>query len=396
MNKKNISPYLRRAWAEIDLDAAKYNFEELRRIVGDKLICAVIKANAYGHGAVRLAELYCELGADCLAVSNLGEALELRRAGIELPILILGYIAPEAAPLASDTDTTLTVYSLPFAEALSKVLSHVGKTVKVHLKFDTGMGRIGFIPEISGENALPDAVTAAGLPRLSVDGAFTHLAVADGGSDLTMAEYTREQAKRFFFAMSYLKERGIAPCVKHISNSAAVLDYPELSVDMVRLGVSLYGLSPSPLIRNPFRPHPMMTLKSVISHIKTVSAGTSVSYGRTFIADHDMRVATVPIGYADGLARSSSHLGVRLTVRGRAVPIIGRVCMDQLMLDVTGTGAELFDEVLIFGAGAYESADTFAEKNGTIGYESVCAVGHRVPRIYKKNGAVEATVDYIG
>ncbi len=396
MNKISISPHLRRAWTEIDLDAARYNFEELRRIAGDKLICAVIKANAYGHGAVRLAELYCELGADFLAVSNLGEALELRHAGIELPVLVLGYIAPEAAPLAADYNITLTVYSLPYARALCEALLPLGKTVKIHLKFDTGMGRIGFIPEIWGENALSDAVLAAGLPGLLVDGAFTHFSVADGGGDLTMAEYTREQAERFSFAMAYLKEHGIEPRVKHVSNSAAVLDYPELSADMVRLGISLYGLSPSADIKNPFRPHAVMTFKSIVSHIKDVKRGTSISYGRAFIAEHDMRVATVPVGYADGFARSSSRLGVRLTVRGRDVPIIGRACMDQLMLDVTDTGAELFDEVLIFGAGACESADTFAKKNGTIGYESVCAVGHRVPRIYIKNGAVEATVDYLG
>lgn len=388
--------HLFRTWAEIDLDAAKNNFIKLRAEAKGKMTCAVIKANAYGHGAVALGRLYSELGADFLAVSNMGEALELRGAGITLPILILGYVAPECAVAAARNNITLSVYSRPYAEALSAVAVTAGVTLDVHLKFDTGMGRIGFFTTEEGENSLSDALLSAKLKGLSVTGAFTHFAVADGGNSKSDSEYTKEQATRFSFAKKYLTSHGVPLRVCHVSNSAATLDYPELAHDMVRLGISLYGLVPSFDIKNPLQLEPVMTLKSVISHIKTVEKGTSVSYGRTFVAEKTMRVATVPIGYADGFFRSSSAAGVRLTVKGRDVPILGRVCMDQLMIDVTDVSdALLFDEVLIYGKGAFESADSFALKNGTIGYECVCAVGHRVPRVYFKNGTCEFVLDYL-
>lgn len=393
MKNEFIPSHLRRTWAQIDLDAAEYNFKELSRIAGGRKTFAVIKADAYGHGAVRLARLYSELGADFFAVSNLSEALELRGAGIREPILILGFIDPASASVAADFDISLSVYSLPYARALSEVLSGDGKSVKIHLKFDTGMGRIGFIPEETGENALPDALSATALDGLVLDGAFTHFAVADGGDDCAMTQYTENQARRFDLAMNYLALHGVNPRIKHVSNSAATLDYPELCRDAVRLGISLYGLAPSFDIKNSFRPRPVMTLKSVISHIKNIAEGTPISYGCTFVAPKPMRVATVPIGYADGFFRSSSPRGVRLTVRGKDVPIVGRVCMDQLMIDLTDTDAELFDTVSVFGEGAYESADSFAGKNATIGYEAVCAVARRVPRIYIRNGRIDSISD---
>ena len=395
MNTEKIPPILRRTWAEIDLDAAAYNFTSLRKMAAGKLVSAVIKADAYGHGAVRLARLYSELGADFFAVSNLDEALELRRSGITLPILVLGYVHPESAPLAAEYDVTLTVYSLEYARALSEALSERGKSVKIHLKFDTGMGRLGFLPELSGDGGIKDCIAATRLSGLLTDGAFTHFAVADGGADGESREYTKEQARRFAFAISELRSAGVTPRIKHVSNSAAVLDYPELAVDMVRLGISLYGLHPSAEVQNPFVPRPVMTLKSVISHVKTVKAGTSISYGRTFKAPADMRVGTVPVGYADGFLRASSTEGVRLTVGGRSVPILGRVCMDQLMIDLSDTDAKLLDEVTVFGKDACESADTYAEKCGTIGYECVCAVGRRVPRVYLRNGSIESVAHYL-
>ena len=395
MSNCTFPSYLRRTWAEIDLDAAEYNFKSLKAMANGKLACAVIKADAYGHGALRLARLYSELGVDCFAVSGISEALELRCGGIKEPILVLGYIPPESAALAADYDITVTVFSLDFAKQLSTALLGTGKSLKFHLKFDTGMGRLGFIPEKAGENSLPDALAVMNLPALILDGAFTHFAVADGGDDASSREFTEEQARRFSFAMDYLKSFGVVPRVKHISNSAATLDYPHLAVDMVRLGISLYGLCPSFDIKNSFVPKPVMTLKSVISHIKTISRGDSVSYGRTFKASRDTRVATVPIGYADGFFRSSSQNAVRLTVGGVAVPILGRVCMDQLMIDVTDTVAVPHSEVLVFGSGAYESADTYAEKNGTIGYEVVCTVGRRVPRVYLRHGEQDGIIDYL-
>ncbi len=388
--------HLFRTWAEIDLDAAENNFLKLKSAADGRKTCAVIKANAYGHGAVALGRLYSELGADFLAVSNMGEALELRGAGIALPILILGYVAPECAEAAAKNGITLAVYSLPYAKALSEAASGAGVTLDVHLKFDTGMGRIGFFTSEEGENSLNDALLSAKLPSLSVTGAFTHFAVADGGDSREDREYTLKQAERFKLAKEYMLSHGVSLPLCHVSNSAATLDYPDLAHDMVRLGISLYGLVPSFDVKNPLTLEPVMTLKSVISHIKTVNKGTSISYGRTFVAQKPMRVATVPIGYADGFLRSSSAAGVRLTVGGRDVPILGRVCMDQLMIDVTDVPeARLFDEVLIYGAGAFESADSFALKNGTIGYECVCAVGHRVPRVYLKNNACAFIRNYL-
>ncbi len=388
--------HLFRTWAEIDLDAAENNFLKLKNAAGGRKTCAVIKANAYGHGAVRLGRLYSALGADFLAVSNMGEALELRGAGISLSILILGYVAPECAEAAAKNNITLAVYSLPYAKALSKAASAAGVTLDVHLKFDTGMGRIGFFTSEEGENSLRDALFAARLEGLSVTGAFTHFATADGGDSSEDRDYTLKQAERFVLAKAYMISHGVKLPLCHTSNSAATLDYPDLAHDMVRLGISLYGLLPSFDVKNTLAPEPVMTLKSVISHIKTVEKGTGISYGRTFIAEKTTRVATVPIGYADGFFRSSSASGVRLTVRGKDVSILGRVCMDQLMIDITDVpDVELFDEVVIYGAGAFESADSFALKNGTIGYECVCAVSHRVPRIYLKSGACEFILNYL-
>lgn len=383
-----------RTWAEIDLDAAQSNYKALRARANGKMICAVVKADAYGHGAARLARLYEELGADYLAVSNFAEACELRRSGISLPILVLGYVSPMCAASAYKYNITLTLYSLPFAEALSKCAAECGATVGVHLKFDTGMGRIGFFPKESGENSLPDAYRAATLPGIEVCGAFTHFASADGGTSDADEQYTRRQFALFLSSCDYMRDRGIDLPLCHCSNSAAFLDYPDLSCQMVRLGISLYGLSPSAYIRNPLSLKPVMTLKSIISSMKILHKGEALGYGRAFVAVRDTVVATVPVGYADGVFRSASDGGAVLTVLGKPARILGRVCMDQLMTDVTDIGASVFDGVSIYGA-ALESADSFAARCGTVGYECVCAVGRRVPRIYLKNGALESSVCYL-
>ncbi len=387
---------MRRTWAEIDLDAAKYNFQALKSKTAAGKLLAVVKANAYGHGSVRMSRLYEELGASYLAVSNIEEALEIRHSGVRTPILVLGFVPPECASKAVENDITLSVYSLEIAKAFSKVVNGIGKTLKIHLKFDTGMGRIGFLPKPYGKSSLYEALVAARLDGLFVEGAFSHLAVADGGDDDAGRQYTRTQARLFLDALKYLKDRGVEIPISHISNTAATLDYPELALDMVRLGISLYGLKPSENVKNLPKLKPVMTLKSIVSHIKNVPSGTALSYGCTFLTKKETTVATVPIGYADGFFRSSANGGVLLTVSHSPVPILGRVCMDQLMLDVTDIdGVNFEDEVCIFGKGAYESADSYAIKNGTIGYEAVCAVGHRVPRIYKIADEVEEYLDYL-
>lgn len=396
MNSCLLNSAHRRTWAEIDLDAAEHNFLKLKAATEGKLVCAVIKANAYGHGAAQLGMLYEELGVDYFAVSNFSEALELRCVGITSPILILGYTPPECVSYAVKHEITLSAYSYPYAKLLSEAATKAGVSVKIHLKFDTGMGRIGFFASEEGESSLSHAYLAARLPGLSVEGAFTHFAVADGGDSETNKVYTREQAEKFVYAKSYLISRGIELPICHISNSAAALDYPELSEDMVRLGISLYGLVPSFDVKKDLKLEPVMTLKSIITHIKTLEAGQSVSYGRTFVARRATRVATVPIGYADGFLRSSSKNGVCLTLGDAPVKILGRVCMDQLMVDVTDIpDVKLFSEITVFGKGAFETADSYADKNETIGYEAVCGVSRRVPRLYIRDGVLTEVADYL-
>lgn len=387
MTDKKLDTRILRTYAEIDLNAAEYNFTELS-LIAKKPVIAVVKADAYGHGAGVLAPLYERLGAAAFATATLDEALELRAVGITRPILVLGFVHPHLATLAADADITLAVYSYALAKQISDALSAEGKSLKIHLKFDTGMGRIGFIPSEIGENSLRDALAAARLPGLLADGAFTHFAVADGGDDPDARCYTEEQARKFGSAKNYLLENGVCLRMCHVSNSAATLDRGELSLDAVRLGISLYGMAPSGDILNPFRPKPVMTLRTLVSHVKTIEAGDTVGYGRAFKAGKRMRVATCPVGYADGLVRASSRGGALLTVKGHAAPILGRVCMDQLMLDVTDLDVHPFDSVTVFGKGAKESADTLAEKIGTIGYEVTSLITGRVPRVYTRDGEI--------
>ncbi len=381
------NPDIRRTWCEINLDFAKENFLKLKRHTNAKKLCAVIKANAYGHGAVGLAELYSALGCDFFAVSNLEEATELRGAGIAEPILVLGYIPPSATRTAAEQDITLAVYSEEYAKAISAAAASASVLVKTHLKFDTGMGRLGFLPSLCGENSLEAALRASKLPNLLTEGAFTHFATADGAGNKEDEGYTELQISRFKTCADYIKNANVNLAVCHASNSAGVLSYPNAAFDMVRLGISLYGLAPSPWLKNSLNLRPVMSLKSVISHIKTVPRGTSIGYGRAFVAKKRTRIATVPIGYADGLFRSASAGGVAFTVRGKPARIIGRVCMDQTMIDITDIPqARLFDEVTVFGQGACESAEGYAQKCGTIAYEAVCAVSARVPRLRSKSG----------
>ncbi len=371
-----------RTWAEIDLFAAGKNFLKLKELIKGKLTLAVIKADAYGHGAVRLASLYSSLGCDFFAVSNIDEAISLRRSGIREEILVLGFVPPECAVIAARENISLTVFSLPFAKALSSFARRFAVRVKIHLKFDTGMGRIGFNTNFAGENSLDDALLAARLSGLFPTGAFTHFAVADAGEDIPAREFTQRQAERFRFAVDYVKSSGISLRVLHAKNSAAVLDFSGADFSMSRLGIALFGVYPSGCVCRRPELLPVMTLKSRISQIKTVLRGESVGYGRAFRAKKDMRVATVTLGYADGLFRSASA-GGEITVRGKRAPIIGRICMDQVMADVSQIpNAAPFDEVIIFGKDAAESAESLARKCGTIPYELLCAVSKRVPRVY--------------
>lgn len=382
----------KRTWAEINLDHAAWNYSQIRKAVRPETkVCCVIKANGYGHNAVRLAALYEKLGADFLAVSNLEEALQLRQGQITLPLLILGYTPPECAGVLAKQNISQCVYSRSYGESLSQAAMSDGVRVKMHIKIDTGMGRIGF-QHRGGRSELADALAVCKLPCLKPEGIFTHFAIADEGEN--GAEFTADQYEHFIDAIDRLGCYGIHFDLRHCANSAAIFDKPEVEdlpdvhLDMVRAGVVLYGLAPSGVTRNLPELRPVMALKSVVSHIKTIEPGDTVSYGRTYTADKPRRVATVPIGYADGFWRLNGNGKCKMLVREQLCPVIGRVCMDQLMLDITDAeGISVGDIVTVFGdANGLTSADRIAENTGTINYEVVCAVGERVPRFFLEDG----------
>lgn len=390
----NIQGIRRRTWAEIDLDKAEQNYGTVREMVGKGVkICCVIKANAYGHGAVRMASFYQKLGADYLAVSNIEEALQLRKKRITVPILILGYTPEECAGILALHHITQSVYSYEYGMKLSAYAAKLGVKVKIHIKLDTGMGRIGFLCRKDGSNELAQAKEICQMESLIPEGIFTHFAVADESADGD--SFTAEQLEQFLYGVKYLKQAGIEFSIRHCANSAAIFDHPECHLDMVRAGVVLYGLKPSEKLRHLPELQPVMTLKSVISHIKEVYPGETVSYGRTFFANRKTTVATVPIGYADGLWRANGMSECYMLVGGRYAPIIGRICMDQLMLDVSESDCQVGDVVTVFGADRVCSADSIARRNGTINYEIVCAIGERVPRAFIQGGRIHDWQDSI-
>ncbi len=389
---REIPSIKRRAWAEIDLDSAIYNFREVQKYARSK-ICCVIKANAYGHGAVELARLYQSLGADCLAVSNIEEALQLRRSSITLPILILGYTSCDCAGILADNDLTQSVFSYDYGMSLAQNAAKVGVTVKVHIKIDTGMGRIGFLFRDGSQSEIEQAVEVCRSDGIDAEGVFMHFAVSDEGDN--GEAYTRQQFDNFMQALELFKIYGIDFKIRHCANSAAIFDYPEFHLDMVRAGLVLYGLKPSEKVKNIKGLKPVMSLHSVVAQIKSITAGQTVSYGRVFKADKEMRVATVPIGYADGFRRKNGQIGYFLLINGRPSRIIGRICMDQLMSDVSDIDCKVGDEVVVFGGASETGVDEIAASNGTVNYEIICEVGERVPRAFLKDGRIVGWKDDI-
>ena len=388
---------LRRTWAQIDLDHLEHNYRAIRaHLPTDCAFLGVMKADAYGHGAVPVSAALSELGAEYLAVSNLDEAVQIRRGGIRTPILILGYTPPECASLLAEYGISQAVFSLEYAEELNDNAAAAGVTLPIHVKLDSGMGRLGFSCK-HGESDTLDAVSAvAQMPHLCPEGIFTHFAVADGGE--AGGAYTAEQYARFCRTVDALAARGVHFAICHCANSAALLDYPDYHLDMVRAGIVLYGVSPSAQTQGMPPLCPVMSLRAVIAQIKDLKKGDTVSYGCTFCAPRDMRVAVVPVGYADGYLRRCSERGAYLLIRGKRAPIVGRVCMDQLMLDVTDIeNVSTSDIVTVLGRDGEETvtADTLAEISGTIPYEILCSVGERVPRFYLSGGRVVQIKDNI-
>lgn len=356
--------------AEIDLEALRKNYECIKGYAKGTPIMCVIKADAYGHGAIRCAEVLYNAGCRCFAVANVAEALHVRDTVKDSDIIILGPSPAEAANVMADNNIIQSVSSLEYAKMLSANLSS-DKILNVHIKLDTGMNRIGFACNDYGIN---EVIQACALPGLNATGLFSHLACADE-PDCSM---TKEQFTLFKNTEQILSEKGITFKTRHICNSAATMYNPEMHLDLLRCGIILYGLNPSYKARG-MGLEPVMTLKTRVTHVHNIKKGDSVGYGATFTAEGDMKIATLPIGYDDGFIRAYSNSGYVL-IGDHKCRIIGRICMDQCMVDVSGTDISIGDDVEIFGKN--NSIDVFAKSANTINYECVCLVSKRVPRIY--------------
>ena len=374
---------LKRTWAEISLDNLTHNFETIRRQVGPKAkLLGVVKADAYGHGAVRVAKHLERLGAGYLAVSNLDECEELRVNGITLPILMLGFTPADQAERILKNDMTQAVPNLAIAEAYSSAAVHAGGTMKVHIKLDTGMGRLGFqCDDAHFDASLRDILKILTLPGLDVEGVFTHFCVSDEAAD-ECVEFTKIQHDRFLRMIGAVETQGHFQFrLHHCCNAGGIASYPEWAWDMVRCGIILYGTGD---LAERMGMKPVMTVKTTVSTIKDFDPDTSISYGRQFFTTRPSRIAVLPIGYADGLHRALSNQIEVLTPYGRAKQV-GRICMDMCMIDVTDLPqVKSGDEVEIFGEHILCADD--AALCDTIPYELMCAVSKRVPRVYRLNG----------
>ena len=387
-------------WAEIDLDALRANFRTVKQRAGSLPLCAVVKADSYGHGAVQCARVFAEEGAAWLAVSCLTEALQLRADGQTLPILILGHVQSEYAQTLIAENITVACYSTEQAQNLSAAAVKAGGRVKIHLKADTGMGRIGFALRTDFDAAIREMLAVCELPGLEMTGLFQHFAVADDDSADSVA-YTSQQHELFVRACQGLAEAGFEPAVVHCDNSAGVMLHPDWPAGlprthcMARPGIILYGYDPSDEVRfGQFRP--VMTLKTVVSMVKEMQPGQSASYGRRFTAEKPTKVATLCAGYADGYPRLLSCGKGIVEIKGMPCPVLGRVCMDQIMVDVSALpDVQEGDEAILWGGEVSDSAETIAYKTDTISYEVLCGVSRRVPRVYLENGGIKAVEDWI-
>ena len=385
---------LKRTWAEISLDNLTHNFETIRRQVGPKAkLLGVVKADAYGHGAVRVAKHLERLGAGYLAVSNLDECEELRVNGIMLPILMLGFTPADQAERILKNDMTQAVPNLDIAEAYSSAAVHAGGTMKVHIKLDTGMGRLGFqCDDAHFDASLRDILKILTLPGLDVEGVFTHFCVSDEAAD-ECVDFTKVQHDRFLRMIDAVETQGnFRFRLHHCCNAGGIASYPEWAWDMVRCGIILYGTGD---LAERMGMKPVMTVKTTVSTIKDFDPDTSISYGRQFFTTRPSRIAVLPIGYADGLFRALSGKLRVLTPYGEAQQV-GRICMDMCMIDVTDLPQlRVGDEIEVFGE--HQLIETAAKQCGTISYELLCAVSKRVPRYYYLGGkCVDRNLQLLG
>ena len=380
-----------RAAALIDLDALVFNIQSIRKKTGRRMI-GVVKADAYGHGAKQVARVMAEQGVDFFAVALMEEALELRRAGLDQPILVLDYMPASMVETAVAEGLRISVVSRREAELASQAAQKLKKPAYVHFKLDTGMGRQGFLAA-QGEKAAEEIRTLASMPGLVTEGLFTHLSTADEVDK----SFSRNQLASFTRVQEALAGMGITFPMTHCANSAGIIDFEELPFTAVRPGIIQYGIYPSDQVNRDVLPlRPVMSLVSQVSFLKTVPAGTPIGYGRTFVTESESRIATVPLGYADGINRRMQQ-GGKVWLNGCLAPVVGRVCMDQFMVDVSAVPeVTVGTPVVVFGGSLVPvSAEDVAQVWGTIPYEVTCAISKRVPRIFLRNGKVIAEERYV-
>ncbi len=367
----------RKASAYIHKENLENNLRQLRRIAGSSKICAVIKADAYGHGAVMTSRILADAGVDFLAVAYLEEALELREAGIQTPLLVLGTTDPGNADIIIANNVSQTVFTRDLATALSESALRLGKAALVHIKIDTGMHRQGIEPGQAGSFAL----FLSRLGGITIEGCYSHFTEADNPS----SDFSARQIERFKGALEAIKAEGIEPGIKHMANSAALLRIPESRMDMVRPGVLLYGMSPEADHWLPEDFKPVMEFRAAVTSLRDIGEGEGVSYGRIFIAPKPTRIALLQVGYADGYSRHLSNRAA-VMIRGRRAQVAGRVCMDQIMVDVTDIPeVKVGDEATLFGLPGLPAGE-LAEIMGTIDYEVSCGISKRVPRVLIERG----------
>ncbi|EGT4019186.1 alanine racemase [Clostridioides difficile CD45] len=375
-------------WAEINLDNLRFNLNNIKNLLEEDIkICGVIKADAYGHGAVEVAKLLEKEKVDYLAVARTAEGIELRQNGITLPILNLGYTPDEAFEDSIKNKITMTVYSLETAQKINEIAKSLGEKACVHVKIDSGMTRIGFQPN---EESVQEIIELNKLEYIDLEGMFTHFATADEVSK----EYTYKQANNYKFMSDKLDEAGVKIAVKHVSNSAAIMDCPDLRLNMVRAGIILYGHYPSDdVFKDRLELRPAMKLKSKIGHIKQVEPGVGISYGLKYTTTGKETIATVPIGYADGFTRIQKN--PKVLIKGEVFDVVGRICMDQIMVRIDkDIDIKVGDEVILFGEGEV-TAERIAKDLGTINYEVLCMISRRVDRVYMENNELVQINSYL-
>lgn len=382
---------IRPVWAEVDLGCIEHNVKQIKSLCENKKIYGVVKADAYGHGALDIVQVLLKSGVTDLAVALITEALEIIKSGINVPILILGFTPLTFAEDILNNNIEQTVYDLEYAKKLSEIAQEKNKTAKIHIAVDTGMGRIGFLPNEKGMEAVRQI---SKLPNINIEGIFTHFSTADE-ADKT---YSMEQLYKFNKFVDDLEREGIKFNIKHASNSAGIMDLPETHFNAVRPGIIMYGYYPSnEVIKERLDLKPALTLKTSVVHVKTLPKDMYISYGRKYKTDKERVIATLPIGYADGYTRALSNKG-KVIVNGKLASIVGAVCMDQCMIDVTDVGTvKVGDEVILLGehGNTRFNADDLAELLDTINYEIICMIGRRVPRVYINNEKIVKIRNYV-